>query len=83
MDTPLFALNAIEVDKFIDKWEEHPCLWQVTHPNYRSRVSRRIALQNISDAFGRGWTIGEYANFKLQLVAHVCKTQVRFSSEEF
>ena len=42
------VLSAEDMFLFIDAWEENECLWQTSHPKYKSRPARTAAQQRIA-----------------------------------
>ena len=56
------SLASEEMDLFVDLWEAQRCLWDPADRDYKKRGGggRGTAMASIAEAFGRGWTIGEY-----------------------
>ena len=54
------SVASDETELFLDLWEAQHCLWDTADRSYKNRGTRSVAPTSIAEAFGRGWTIGEY-----------------------
>ncbi|KAK7481144.1 hypothetical protein BaRGS_00027577 [Batillaria attramentaria] len=52
----IIVLTAEDMFLFINAREENPCLWQTSHPQYKSRPAQTAAQLRIAQLFNRGWT---------------------------
>ena len=60
MDEVDISVASDEMELFLDLWEAQRCLWDPADRSYKNRGTRSVALTSIAEAFGRGWTTGEY-----------------------
>lgn len=60
MDEVDISVASDETELLLDLWEAQRCLWDPADRSYKNRGTRSVALTAIAEAFGRGWTIGEY-----------------------
>jgi hypothetical protein len=40
--------DAILEDKFIDLWQDYPCLYDIRSPDFKDRANREVATREIA-----------------------------------